>query len=358
MKILYIIPSPLSFKIFLTSLAQNLLLDNVSVYVLCNKYEKLCYIEGVNYNFIELPRNVSLIKTIKASRKIQQLIIQIKPDIIHVHFSSAAVLTYLSFKNYFPPIIITIQGLAFPMQKCFLKSLIFRFLEIRALRIAKISYVLTEDDFLLVKKYVPKLRLQLSPGFGCDLRKFGLLNHSDKCALKESLNIKTTDIVIIYIGRLVSFKGFHIALRAYLKARLLFPQLKFIVCGEFDKIHSSLLTSKELYILFNDNRIIMTGFIENIEDYLAVSDINIFPSSREGMPVNLMESISMGVPVITRDVRGCKHVVKHGKTGILIPSSDYIDFTNSILELINNPEMLAIFKSNCLNERSNFDRTR
>ena len=46
------------------------------------------------------------------------------------------------------------------------------------------------------------------------------------------------------------------------------------------------------------------------------------PSHREGFPRSAMEAAASGVPVIATDIRGCRQVVAHGQTGLLVPLHD------------------------------------
>src|SRR5690606_19226289 len=107
------------------------------------------------------------------------------------------------------------------------------------------------------------------------------------------------DIVYVFIGRQTYFKGFNKVIQAFLKIYPEDKNQKLLLVGNVDNIHSTHLSPEEESILENHPGIINVGWQENVNEYLSISHINVFPSTREGMPVNLMESLSMGVPVIT-----------------------------------------------------------
>ena len=65
-------------------------------------------------------------------------------------------------------------------------------------------------------------------------------------------------------------------------------------------------------------------------------DIVCLPSWREGFPKVLMEAASLGLPVITTDVPGCRDAVIKNVTGILVPAKDEIKLANAILKLFED----------------------
>lgn len=358
-KVLFVIPSPLSFKIFLSDLVLELKKRDFEVLVVCNKYDEECYIDGVQYHFLNFPRDVDLFKYLNSARELAKVIRLSKPTLIHSHFSTAAILTFLSRFKGFPYSITTIQGVIYTMQKSGFSKLKYMIPEIWAYKSFDKTFVLTEDDHTKLHAYIPHLEKQYSPGFGCNIQKFNPDNLSIKNSLiRKHLKIDKDAKVLIYIGRLVKFKGFDIALKAFLDAKKEIPNLIFIVCGSFDKIHPSGLTSEEKDILRNDDSIIWKGFVDNVEEYLSIADLNIFPSTREGMPVNLMESIVMGVPVITSNFRGCKHVVENYFTGRIVTKHNALGYAEVIVEMLKDEEQLKIYRRNCMAMRLFFDRSR
>ena len=65
-------------------------------------------------------------------------------------------------------------------------------------------------------------------------------------------------------------------------------------------------------------------------------DIVCLPSWREGFPKVLMEAASLGLPVITTDVPGCRDAVIKNVTGILVPAKDEIKLANAISKLFKD----------------------
>lgn len=62
------------------------------------------------------------------------------------------------------------------------------------------------------------------------------------------------------------------------------------------------------------------------------------PSYREGTPRSVLEAMSMGRPILTTDVPGCRATVEHGVNGLLVPPGEAAPLAAAMLSMIDNPE--------------------
>jgi glycosyltransferase involved in cell wall biosynthesis len=98
------------------------------------------------------------------------------------------------------------------------------------------------------------------------------------------------------------------------------------------------------------------GWRANIENYLAIADINVFPSNREGLPVNLMESLAMGVPVITINSRGCRDIINDKENGIIIKDESIESLATAMKQLSDNSVLRSSLSKNGIKKRTDYDR--
>ena len=77
--------------------------------------------------------------------------------------------------------------------------------------------------------------------------------------------------------------------------------------------------------------------MESIADVIALADIVVLPSYREGTPRVLLEAGAMGKPMIATDVPGCREVVQDGHNGILVPVQDPKALASAAISLLDNP---------------------
>jgi glycosyltransferase involved in cell wall biosynthesis len=195
-------------------------------------------------------------------------------------------------------------------------------------------------------------------GMGCDLNRFDKNNINKQRIeeLREELNLTKDDFVYIFIGRQTNFKGFDKVIRAFLQTLETHPNSKLLLVGEKDRIHPTSLKPKYEKEIVSNPAIIKVGWQENVQDYLALSDLNVFPSEREGLPVNLMESLAVGVPVITVNSRGCKEVVRNEVDGIVLEKYEIEDIARSMRKLQDDKVTLAKYAQNAIQGRNRFDR--
>lgn len=77
------------------------------------------------------------------------------------------------------------------------------------------------------------------------------------------------------------------------------------------------------------------GEVDNPIRYMAKSDYFVLPSFYEGLPISLLEAMSVGcIPIVT-PVGGCKDIVKHNINGILISNQSVEAIRNALLYAIN-----------------------
>ncbi len=106
---------------------------------------------------------------------------------------------------------------------------------------------------------------------------------------------------------------------------------------------------------FNENTLNGTIYHENILDrkhkMSLVSNFDLFyyeTTTPEGASVSLLESLSCGVPVLTRPHGGCKELVKNGVNGYFVNSRS--DYKQRIHELFKNKDRLQELKTKCLDD--------
>ena len=158
----------------------------------------------------------------------------------------------------------------------------------------------------------------------------------DRPAARKSLGLSEIDIFLLSIGRLTYQKGHEYFIQAMSKVVRHFPNVKAGICG--DGPLRAQLESQILRLGLSDSMKLL-GAWDDISPILASADIFILPSRWEGISRALMEAMAAGIPVIATRVDGTKNLVTDGINGLLIPMEDSEKLENSILQLIENPEM-------------------
>jgi glycosyltransferase involved in cell wall biosynthesis len=84
-----------------------------------------------------------------------------------------------------------------------------------------------------------------------------------------------------------------------------------------------------------------TGFVSNVGDYLAMFDIFVLPSNREGLGSILLDAMQSGLPVIASRTGGIPELVHEGENGLLLAPGDVRGFEAAVLRLYDAPDERA-----------------
>lgn len=323
-RLLQIVPLHDSYRVFLKDLRNTLFADGHEVHTLCRMGpgNTRDYAEGEDPGCLHfaLPRGANPAGHVFSALRLRRVIRRLRPDIINAHFSSAILTAAVarSMGRLGALWYATFQGLQFPLAEG-TRGRLLRHAEAFAARRMDAVWVLTEDDAAALRNVAPKARvlLQKSPGFGCAERFLDtpLPSASERARLRAETGCKPDHTVFIFIGRLVAFKGFHLAARAFFSAARENLHLRWIVIGELDPLHPSGLSEAEWKTFLNHPAISWQRTQDDVLPWLDLSDAMLFPTSREGMPVSVMEALARRVPVLTNRVRGCRELITEGVNG-------------------------------------------
>jgi len=81
------------------------------------------------------------------------------------------------------------------------------------------------------------------------------------------------------------------------------------------------------------------GYTNEVSKILFVTDIYVTASSREGLPVSVMEAMAMERPIVAYNIRGVRDLVEDGVNGFLVPFKDINALAEKIIYLMEHPEV-------------------
>jgi glycosyltransferase involved in cell wall biosynthesis len=178
-------------------------------------------------------------------------------------------------------------------------------------------------------------------GNGIDTRKFSV--DQPRVAIEARLGLAPNVFRIASVGRIVEGKGFADLANAF--ARFLRANAQrtnselLIIGGNIDADINP--AANELHSLLRMLRIAdkvrITGLVDNVQDYLCVSDIFVSASYREGMPRAVLEAMCSRLPVVATSVRGSREIVTPGEHGYLYPARDVDRCAAAIARLFDAP---------------------
>jgi glycosyltransferase involved in cell wall biosynthesis len=143
---------------------------------------------------------------------------------------------------------------------------------------------------------------------------------------------------VVYVGRLEAYKHVDVMLRAMAQLSGRFPAAEILVIGKGAARQGLEALAKELGIA---ERTRFTGFIGDDERdaLLAGSRVCVCPSEKEGWGLTVIESNTLGTPVVATDADGLRDSVRDRETGFLVEMGDVDAFAARIGALLDDDEL-------------------
>lgn len=211
-------------------------------------------------------------------------------------------------------------------------------LERLAARFSHLELYQSEEDLIWARRLglVTRERSELL-GNGVDLARFdpALVPSERVRALRDELGIPVDALVFGTVARLVVEKGYRELFAAAGKVRATHPDVRFLVVGPSDPDKADALNRGEIDAARED--VVFAGWREDTRDLLALMDVFLLPSWREGLPRSAIEAAAMGKPLILTDIRGCREVARPGMEGLLVPPRDPARLAEAIEQMATDP---------------------
>lgn len=175
-----------------------------------------------------------------------------------------------------------------------------------------------------------KYNSYLVEGSGVDTRKF------KPNKVKTKFN---SPVNILFPARIIKEKGIKELLKV---CSILWKEKYYFllnIAGSIDEENISSLSNEEMQLLSQNKNIRLLGKSNKMLEIYEKCDFVILPSYREGLSMSLIEAGSMGLPIITSDVPGCREIIDNNINGILIKSKCEDQLKKAIIFYLDNPSI-------------------
>jgi glycosyltransferase involved in cell wall biosynthesis len=285
---------------------------------------KLVKEEGARHEVIPFTRKITPFQDLKCLWQLYQLIKKEQPDIVHTHTPKAGLLGMIAAKFAGVNIRIhTLAGIPYMAAEGGKKSLLEK---MEKITYSYASHVWPNSNGL--KNFVIENNLCSSDKLtvigkgssnGVDLEKFnrGVLKENHLVAATMRILPGEDDFIILSVGRLVRDKGIQELVDAFLSSKIV-GKSKLVLLGSFEQDLNP-LSPETIKIITDHPRIVQIDWSDHVAHYLALADVLVHPSHREGFPNVLLEAGAMELPVICSDIIGNTDVITQQKTGLIFP---------------------------------------
>tara|TARA_Y100000589_G_scaffold332181_1_gene390021 strand:- start:4210 stop:5358 length:1149 start_codon:yes stop_codon:yes gene_type:complete len=329
---------------FRIDLIKYLNLKNYEMYIICpnDKYsEELKNMGFKVFNWNLNRKSINPLREFYSLLELIKLYSKIKPEIVH-HFTLKACLYGTLSASLFRKIKIinTITGIG-PL--FISKNIKIKFIYLLFNRLFRLIFSNLSNTMIFQNKYDREkfLKLKLTttnrsvliPGSGINTEYFKPNNKK----------IDINEFKLLFPSRIIKEKGIIELIKACKLLWKIGLPIKLFIAGELDLGNRSVLKTKEFKKFKKLSNIFFLGHVENMRDLYREIDVVVLPSWREGLSRALLEAASMEKGIITTNVPGCKEIVEHNKTGLIVNIKSPIEIKNSILKLYKNNNLIKKF---------------
>lgn len=270
---------------------------------------------------VSMERGISPIKDIVSLLNMVKALRKLKPDIVHSYTPKAGLITMLAgFICRIPIRIHTFTGLVFPTSNCIKKRILIwmdMLICICATKIVPEGNGVKKDlmSYSITKKPLEVIGSGNIAGVDTSIfNKQAVINNGLHLHLIKQLDLPVNAMIFCFVGRFSPDKGFYELLTAF---NTLPDDAHLLLVGEMDE---RLPLSNEITQTLNNHpRIHDIGWQNDVRPALAISNVLVLPSYREGFPNTPLQAGAMELPCIVTDVNGCNEIIKPNFNGWVIP---------------------------------------
>jgi len=304
-----------------------------------------------------LIRPISPMSDIKAYFEIKKLITEIKPDIVHLNSSKAAILGSMAAKKLgVPKIIYTVHGFVFNEPMNPIKRWIYTQAELgnakRADRVIAVSEFDRQtgikagifaqggpasggDKLVTIHNGIDTQNINFLPRDDARSKLYSIINHSNSPARNATHSVAGGPIpqfstpLIGCVANFYSTKTLDVLIRAMTNID---AQLVIIGDGELRPQLEDQIKKLNL-----SDRVTLAGSIPDAHQYLKAFDLFVLPSRKEGFPYVLLEAAASRTPIVATEVGGIPEIIQDSVTGYLAQPDNAENLAQKISQALARP---------------------
>ena len=325
-------PSSSGHGTHVVSLVKSLKNDRYRITVVCPSSNVLTIERLRRAGVTVVPLPISKLRNVRALLRLVRLLKREKVHIIHIHGQEAGIWGRIAAWIAGVPVVVYTPQTVDIRQKRFqgLYYLIERLLA----SVTDMLISVNEGDRLrLISEGIISPQKITTIYNGIEVRDFPV--GVDIGTTKRNLGIESERPVVAQIGRLSEQKGPLFLLEAAAQISQVRPDVTFLMVGEGPLRAQIEAQAKELGL---SNNLLLPGWRSDVPAIMSCVDVVVLPSLWEGLPYVVLEAMASAKPVVATAVNGCRELVRHGQTGLLVPPADSRALAEAVLTLLNDKE--------------------
>jgi Glycosyltransferase len=274
---------------------------------------------------------------------VKRLMIEEMIDLVHAHGTRANSNVNWAARSLGLPLAYTIHGWSFHQDQGYL---------LRNLRIMGERYLTRRTNLnISVSASNQKAGKQFIPGFESVVVNYGIntkrFNHAAQYPdVRTELGIPKDKVLVLFIARVTHHKQPLAMVEAFANAIKVVPNLHLLMVGDGDQKPQAMELIQRLKI---QDYVTLQPFRQDVPAVLASADIFVLPSLWEGLPIALLEAMTMGKAIIASNVDGTCDVIEHYKNGVLVETDKLVsNLTNQLIAVGKDAGLRKVLQINSL----------
>lgn len=283
---------------------------------------------------ISFDRNPFSLSNIKAYFELKKILTNNKFEIIQTQSPSAGVITRLAArktrKKNKTKVFYTPHGYHFFKGSSKIRWSVFYPIEKILSYFTDVVITINEEDYDLAKRKKMGNSVEIIPGVGVDSEKFTPVYDEEILNKKEKLGFNSQKILVTYIGELSTRKNQKFLIESIAEYKNINQiQLCLVGTGNDEKALKKLVADKDM-----EDSVLFLGYRTDVADILKATDIVVSASYQEGLPVNIIESMFSGKPILASNCRGNRDLVKNNINGFIYEIDSQKEFLLGLEKLV------------------------
>jgi glycosyltransferase EpsD len=286
---------------------------------------------------IDIRRSPFSLANLRAYGQLKSLLKRHHFDLIHCHTPMGGVLARLAARKYRKKgtvVLYTAHGFHFYKGGPLSGWAIYYPIEKYLSRFTDGLITINSEDYAIAKSRFHAKKAFLSSGVGYDNKRFFPRNEADKSRYRREFGYAHDDILLICVAELSKGKNQRFLIDVLKRIRLSRVRLLLVGADRMNGAHQRY--AREIGVA---DKVDFFGYRSDIDALVPMCDIAAASSKREGLPVNVMEAMACGLPVVATDIRGHRDLIATGENGYLERADDIAAFLQTMRALIASPAL-------------------
>lgn len=285
---------------------------------------------------------------LQAYKMLKKIIKDNHYDLVHCHTPMGGILARLaaaSQRNHGTKVLYTAHGFHFYEGAPKINWMVYFPIEYTMSFLTDCLITINEEDYNCAKKYLKVKSVKKVNGVGYNSDRYFPVSADEKLSLRDKLGYSKDEKLLIYVAEMNANKNQAMLIRALKLITEKRDNVRLIIAGADNYAGEYPRLAKELGV---DGKVDFLGHREDINDLLHASDIAVGSSYREGLPVNVMEALACGLPVVLSDNRGHRVLGVNDENGYVVKVNDDKAMAEKILLILNDDALYGRLSKNAV----------